>query len=506
MPAASFPLDKNEVEARLLNGKVALRFPLALDEDVYGLGVDFRAMRRTGSAFQLHVDHWGGRTGRTHAPVPFYVSTKGYGVFIDSARYVNFNVGIGVRLAAPEKPPVIDRTTGRAEVVVDAALRFGRGAGARAGRRGLRLRRPHGAGRRPPLQPVERRRRAPAEVGAGLHDPHAHRRTARSDALDEVAEFRRRGIPLDMLGLEPGWHDHAYPCSFEWDKTRFPDPAGLPGRAAASSTCAPTSGSTRTSRPPRRCTRSCCRTPARTWSGTASCPTTRSPRRAAIFADHLREKVVGLDPAALGGFKVDEVDGYDHWLWPDLARLPVRPRRRAAPPDLRPARAAAAHRPLPRAEPPHARPGARHQRRRLVVPVRHLQRQLRLRRVHHRGRQQRVRGRAVVARGARRRGRGHAAPHAGGLLLAAGALQRLGDRDQALDARRRWPTTSATPSSCACACCPTGTPRSRSTTSRARRWCAPCRCWPASQARAAPGGGTARRAPRTPTPSRAWWR
>ena len=30
-----------------------------------------------------------------------------------------------------------------------------------------------------------------------------------------------------MIGLEPGWHDHAYPCSFQWDEARFPDPAAF---------------------------------------------------------------------------------------------------------------------------------------------------------------------------------------------------------------------------------------------------------------------------------------
>ena len=28
-------------------------------------------------------------TGDSHAPVPFYVSNRGYGIFIDTARYVN---------------------------------------------------------------------------------------------------------------------------------------------------------------------------------------------------------------------------------------------------------------------------------------------------------------------------------------------------------------------------------------------------------------------------------
>src|SRR4051812_33653796 len=31
MPAAAFPIDQSEVEARVINGKTMLRFPLALD-------------------------------------------------------------------------------------------------------------------------------------------------------------------------------------------------------------------------------------------------------------------------------------------------------------------------------------------------------------------------------------------------------------------------------------------------------------------------------------------
>src|ERR671912_2203624 len=112
MPDAAFPLGRGEIEARQWDWKTALRFPLALDEEVYGLGVDFRTMRRTGSVFLLHVDHWGGRTGRTHAPVPLYVSTRGYAVLFNTARYLKVNVVHGVRLAAKEKPPVIDRTAG----------------------------------------------------------------------------------------------------------------------------------------------------------------------------------------------------------------------------------------------------------------------------------------------------------------------------------------------------------------------------------------------------------
>ena len=47
------------------------------------------------------------------------------------------------------------------------------------------------------------------------------------DILKEVEEFEQHGFPLDFIGVEPGWHSMAYPCTFEWDQNRFPDPGGF---------------------------------------------------------------------------------------------------------------------------------------------------------------------------------------------------------------------------------------------------------------------------------------
>jgi alpha-glucosidase (family GH31 glycosyl hydrolase) len=320
MPGAAFPLDQNEIEGQMINGKVALRFPLALDEDVYGLGVDFKAVRRTGSTFMLHSDHWSGQTGRTHAPVPLYISTKGYGVLINSARYLKLNIGVSVRLAARDKPPVIDRTTGGArwssmprsdsvEVLVPAAgvevLVFGGPTPMDAVRRYNLF---CGGGALPPKW----------GLGFLARTPTAYRA---EDALHEVAAFRQHGIPLDMIGLEPGWQDQAYPCSFEWDKTRFPDPAGfldqleklhvranlwfnpyISPTAPLYGKLLPFAGS------------------HLVWNGIV--PDYTIPAARKIFSDHLKRKIVDLNPAALGGFKIDEVDGGDGYLWAEVTTFP----------------------------------------------------------------------------------------------------------------------------------------------------------------------------------------
>ena len=319
LPHAPFPLDRGEIGGRRWGWKTAVRLPLGLDEEVYGLGVDFKAMRRTGSTFRLHVDHWGGVTGRTHAPVPLYVSTKGYAVLFNTARYLDVSVGLGVRRAAQERPPVIDRTTGkgwaalpRSDSVEALANAEGMEVYVFAGPTMLdavrRYNLYNGGGALPPKWGLGFLARTPTRYSA-------------EQALKEIDEFRRNGIPLDMLGLEPGWHGQAYPCSFEWDARRFPDPAKFLSEVERRRVrvnlwfnpyVSPTAPLYKKLLPY-----------AGThlvWNGIVPDYTLPAPRK--IFADHLERKVLAVNPRAVGGFKIDEVDGYDRYLWPDTATFP----------------------------------------------------------------------------------------------------------------------------------------------------------------------------------------
>jgi alpha-D-xyloside xylohydrolase len=72
----------------------------------------------------------------------------------------------------------------------------------------------------------------PPEWGLGFWYRVDARATQQS-ALAVAQEFRDRKIPCDVIGLEPGWQTHAYPCTFVWDKNRFPDPVGFVRSAGA---------------------------------------------------------------------------------------------------------------------------------------------------------------------------------------------------------------------------------------------------------------------------------
>ncbi len=324
MPKAAFPIDKKEIEGRRWAAKTTVRFPLGANEDIYGLGVDFSSMRRNGAVFELHVDHWDSRrgiTGRTHAPVPLYVSTKGFAVLFDSARYLRVTVGHGVRLAAKDKPPVVDRTTAtkgewQAQPRSDSIEVL-------AGATGLDVYVFAGPS---PLDAVRRYNlftgggALPPKWGLGFLSRVQTKYTA-EQALADIAEFRKNGIPLDMLGLEPGWMDQAYPCSLEWDKTRFPDPKAFLGEVAKQHVrvnlwfnpyIAPQAPLYKKLLP--------FAGTHLVWNGIV--PDFTLPAAQQIFSDHLKRTVVELAPDAIGGFKLDEVDGYDRYLWPDTAVFP----------------------------------------------------------------------------------------------------------------------------------------------------------------------------------------
>lgn len=312
-----FPLDTSRFKVKVVDGKTYLTFPLTADEQIYGLGLQFKSVGRRGQIMRLHMDHYGSQdNGRTHAPVPFFVSSEGYGVLINTARYVDLWIGTGVRTDSPNPPVAQDRNTDPAwnpqpysdnlEVLVPAegvelVLFAGEDMLDVVSRFNLWC----GGGFIPPKWGLGFWQRTP---------------TLYSDSMvrAEVEAFAANGFPLDVVGLEPGWHSTAYPCSFEWDSTRFPDPAGFADEMQRRGVklnlwcnpyIAPRTG-LYDSLVPYAGTHT-------VWCGIVPDYTLREPRER--FKRHIDREQLAL---GVGGYKVDEVDGFDCWLWPDVAEFP----------------------------------------------------------------------------------------------------------------------------------------------------------------------------------------
>lgn len=317
MGDAVFPLKQEAIQATLTDGKTYLGFPLTEKEQLFGLGLNFQTVFQRGKILQLHMDHYGGKdNGRTHAPVPFYVSNAGYGVLINTARYITVYAGTAVRKDSEHPPVEKNRNEDKSwsarpysdavEILVPAA---GTEIYVFAGPTALDAIRRYnlfnGGGALPP------------RWGLGFTQRVKSLFTA-DEVKAEADSFRLKGYPLDFIGLEPGWQSRAYPGTFEWDKKRYPDPAGfvkemlkkdirlnlwinpyVSKQASFYQQIAPYTGS------------------HTVWTGAV--PDFTLPEARKIFFGQLKKDQVDI---GISGYKIDEVDGYDYYLWPDVARFP----------------------------------------------------------------------------------------------------------------------------------------------------------------------------------------
>ena len=212
--------------------------PLEPREAVYGLGLQLQSFMQRGLKKKLRVNADPKMdTGDSHAPVPFYVTTRGYGILIDTARYATFYCGNKRRKggnttpkSAPEPgqgvlPAAYSRfhLNDSSEVLVDIPAAAGAdvyvfaGPSMRAAVQRYNLF--SGGGALPP------------RWGLGVWY-RCEKDYAQEDVLRLAAEFRDHHMPCDVIGLEPGWQTHAYSCTFVWSD-RFPDPAAMTRKLVA---------------------------------------------------------------------------------------------------------------------------------------------------------------------------------------------------------------------------------------------------------------------------------
>jgi len=227
------PILADQIQFRESVRGCVVTLPLGCAEGIYGLGLQLKSHLQTGRKKTLRVNSDPvADTGDSHAPVPFYVSTAGYGVLVDTSRYASFYCGthapvsaMEARLQAKQQLAIAESTAelyklraiGNRVVVeipvahgVDLYLFGGPDIGTAVQRYNLFS----GGGCLPPLWGL-----------GGWYRCHGQSTAAEVVALAE--RLRQDQLPFDVLGLEPGWHSQSYPCTFQWSPDRFPEPDGL---------------------------------------------------------------------------------------------------------------------------------------------------------------------------------------------------------------------------------------------------------------------------------------
>lgn len=317
LPVVDLPALADEIVGTIQDGKTNLRIPLKKKEQLYGFGLNFQTVHQRGKILNLHVDHYGGKdNGRTHAPVPFYVSSVGYGILINSARYLTVYAGSGSRKDSPNAPVAKDRNTDKTWT----SAPYSDAVSILVPAQGVEIYLFAGP------TPMDVIRRYNLFCGGGTLPPRwglgFTQRTQKlytsDDVEQEVVEFERRGFPLDFIGLEPGWQSKAYPCTFEWDKTRFPNPTAFVRTMADKGVrinlwtnpyVSPASDIYRKMYP--------LSGSHTVWCGIV--PDLADNQARQIWKDKLEREHISI---GVSGYKIDEVDGYDRYLWPDVATFP----------------------------------------------------------------------------------------------------------------------------------------------------------------------------------------
>jgi alpha-D-xyloside xylohydrolase len=329
-PIAAPPLPPAAITVWRLARGCRLELPLGNGEVIYGLGLQCKHLVQNGwrrTLFAGSGDDNG--KGVSHAPVPFYVSTAGYGVLVDSARYVTFSIGEKQRLADASK---LDGGADKGRVVTDVAELYGperrdqtsvyidvptaRGvdlylfAGPALGQAVARYNLFSGGGCLPALSGL-----GPGYICGAMLDAAA--------VLKICDELQRNGMPVTTLGLEPGWQTHAYSSSYVWDPAKFPPDFGRALRARGydanlwcqlyvdpSSPLLPLLGGGFGD--------------FEVWRGVV--PDLVDPKVREAYRDFLAANFVRQ---GIAGFKLDEVDGsnntggaYQEWQFPEFTAFP----------------------------------------------------------------------------------------------------------------------------------------------------------------------------------------
>ena len=175
------------------------------DEHFYGLGEKFTDLDKRGQDIVLwHYDAFSTATERAYKNVPFFMSTRGYGIFIDTTCRVSYQFGTRSCLSY---------TFEAEDTLLDFYIIYG-----------------------PSLKEIlsqytdlTGRPPVPPKWSFGLWmDGGAYPFDWTQESVAVVRDkMRELDIPCDVLSVDPYWMRERMYCDFRWDSGRFPDPGRM---------------------------------------------------------------------------------------------------------------------------------------------------------------------------------------------------------------------------------------------------------------------------------------
>ncbi len=174
-------------------------FALRPHEAVYGFGEKFIRLNKVGQTIDLNmVEALGVTTPRSYKNVPFFMSTRGYGVFFNhSARMTCW---VGSLCAADLQVAVEDDFLDYFVILGDLKEILSR------------------------YTDITGKGRVPPKWSFGYWQSKISYQSA-EETLDVARRMRAAEVPMDVLHLDTYWFREDWRCDLEFDPGRFPDPA-----------------------------------------------------------------------------------------------------------------------------------------------------------------------------------------------------------------------------------------------------------------------------------------
>ncbi|HIW80826.1 MAG TPA: glycoside hydrolase [Candidatus Acetatifactor stercoripullorum] len=218
----------NQIKFRCSARGCSLTLPLGAKEQIYGLGLQLKAFALRGKKLTLRPNADPvAATGDSHAPVPFFVSTAGYGIYVDTARQAEFYFGSsdlkgadgGIReagdiaVSTEDLYAFRDLGSSNISIFIPAA-------------QGVTLYVIEGG----TITDIVAQYNMLSGGGCAVPEwglsavYRCYSRYSQEQVLRAAKRLREGGFAVGCIGLEPGWQSKAYPCSYVWNKELYPNP------------------------------------------------------------------------------------------------------------------------------------------------------------------------------------------------------------------------------------------------------------------------------------------
>ncbi|MGN0205197.1 MAG: alpha-xylosidase [Coprococcus sp.] len=192
-------------------GKAFMRqqLELSVNEHVYGLGERFGAFVKNGQSIDIWNEDGGTSTEQSYKNIPFYLTDKGYGVFVNDPGKVSFEVGTEqvskVEFSVPGE--TLDYFLFNGPSMKEVLERYTDLTG------------------KPSLP-------APWTYGLWLSTSFTTNYDEET-VMSFIDGMKERGIGLRVFHFDCFWMKDFHWCDFLWDSRVFPDPEGMLARIKA---------------------------------------------------------------------------------------------------------------------------------------------------------------------------------------------------------------------------------------------------------------------------------